>query len=141
MSYKVEPLTLWPRIDGSGHLSSRETTRGIRTNTLKASTDTFKVIESIDDHTGGYYFSPALIASGSRRKQRPLYSPNPIGLSESSSFDRAGSDRCSKGWSRSSMQGSATQANRFNQNRYGPVEPSWTRTMSIPFRCMGETTA
>ena len=35
----------------------------------------------------------------------------------------------------------AMQANRFNQNRYGPVEPSWTRTMSIPSRCMGETTA
>ena len=30
MSYIVEPLTLWPRIDGSGHLSSRETTRGIK---------------------------------------------------------------------------------------------------------------
>ena len=55
MSYIVEPLTLWPRIDGSGHLSSRETTRGIRTITLKASTDTFKVIESIDDQAGGYY--------------------------------------------------------------------------------------
>ena len=120
MSYIVEPLTLWPRIDGSGHLSSRKTTRGIRTNTLKASTDTFKVIETIVDRAGSYYFSPTLIASGSRRKQRPLPPPPPARLSRkgtrlsrgggnpwvdgSSSFDRAGSDRCSKGWSRSSMR-------------------------------------
>ena len=119
MSYIVEPLTLWPRIDGSGHLSSRETTRGIRTNTLTASTDTFKVIESIDDRAGSYYFSPALIASSSRRKQRPLHPP-PARLSRkgtrlsrgggnpwvdgSSSFDRAGSDYCIKGWSRRTLQ-------------------------------------
>ena len=100
----MKPLTLWPRIDGSGQLSSRETTRGIRTNTLTASTDTFKVNETIVDHVGGYNFRPTLIASGSRRKQRPLYSPNPIGLSESPTFDRAGSDYCIKGWSRRTLQ-------------------------------------
>ena len=87
---------------------------------MKASTDTFKVIESIDDQAGSYYFSPALIASGSRRKQRPLPPPPPARLSRkgtrlsrgggnpwvdgSSYLDRAGSDRCSKGWSRSSMR-------------------------------------
>ena len=37
-------------------------------------------------------------------------------------------------------EGSATQAKRFNQNQYGPVEFSWTRTMSIPFHCRGATT-
>ena len=110
MSYMMEPLTLWPRIDGSGHLSSRETTRGIRTNTLKASTDTFKVIETIDDRVGGYNFLPTLIESCSRRKQCPLYPPPPARwfsrgggnpwVDGSSSLDRAGSDRCIKGWSR-----------------------------------------
>ena len=120
MSYIVEPLTLWPRIDGSGHLSSRETTRGIRTITLTASTDTFKVIESIDDQAGGYYRRPVLIASGSKRKQRPLHPPPPARLSRkgtrlsrgggnpwvdgSSSLDRAGSDYCIKGWSRRTLQ-------------------------------------
>ena len=113
MSYIMKPLTLWPRIDGSGHLSSRETTRGIRTNTLTASTDTFKVIETIDDRAGGYNFSPTLIASGSRRKQRPLYTRRLSCIGNtysresnrlSSNLDRAGSDRCSKDWSRSSMR-------------------------------------
>ena len=37
-------------------------------------------------------------------------------------------------------ESSATQAKRFDQNRCGPVAFSWTRTMSIPFHCMGETT-
>ena len=116
----MEPLTLWPRIDGSGQLSSRETTRGIRTITLTASTDTFKVDETIVDHAGGYYCRPTLIASGSRRKQRPLYSPPPARLScngtrhsraggnpwvdGSSNLDRAGSDYCIKGWSRRTLQ-------------------------------------
>ena len=121
MSYIVEPLTLWPRIDGSGHLSSRETTRGIRTNTLKASTDTFKVIESIDDQAGGYYRRPVLIASGSRRKQRPLPPPPPARLSRKGTrLSRGGGNpwvdgssylstareaiAAVKGWSRSSMR-------------------------------------
>ena len=118
----MEPLTLWPRIDGSGQLSSRETTRGIRTNTLTASTGKIKIIESIDDRVGGYNFSPTLIASSSRRKQRPLYSPNPIGLSESLFFDRAGSDRCSKGWSRSSMR--APQHKPIGSARIETGQPS-----------------
>ena len=100
MSYIVEPLTLWPRIDGSGHLSSRETTRGIRTNTLKASTDTFNVTESIGDRARGYNFSPALIASSSRRKQCPLYSVN----SGSSFLGCAGSECDRKDWSPSSVR-------------------------------------
>ena len=76
----------------------------IRTNTLKASTGKIKVIESIDDHVGSYYFSPTLIASSSTRKQRPLYSAHPMGQTGSPFFDRAGSDRYSKDWSRSSMR-------------------------------------
>ena len=96
--------TFWSQIDGSGHLSSRKTVRGIRTNTLKASTDKIKVIKSIDDQVGSYYFSPTLIASSSRRKQRPFYSAHPMGQTGSPFFDRAGSDRYSKDWSRSSMR-------------------------------------
>ena len=96
--------TLWSQIDGSGHLSSRKTVRGIRTNTLKASTDKIKVIESIDDHVGSYYFLPTLIASSSTRKQRPLYPAHPMGQTGSPFFDRAGSDRYSQDWSRSSMR-------------------------------------
>ena len=38
------------------------------------------------------------------------------------------------------FEGSATQAKRFNPNRCGPVAFSWTRAMSNPFHCMGETT-
>ena len=118
----MKPLTLWPRIDGSGQLSSRKTVRGIRINTLTASTGKIKIIESIDDRVGGYNFSPTLIASSSRRKQRPLYSPNPIGLSESLFFDRAGSDRCSKGWSRSSMR--APQHKPIGSARIDTGQPS-----------------
>ena len=43
---------------------------------MKAITDTFKVNETIVDRVGGYNFSPTLIASGSTRKQCPLYSVN-----------------------------------------------------------------
>ena len=71
---------------------------------MKASTGKIKVIESIDDHVGSYYFSPTLIASSSTRKQRPLYSAHPMGQTGSPFFDRAGSDRYSKDWSRSSMR-------------------------------------
>ena len=67
---------------------------------MKASTDTFKVIETIDDRVGGYNFLPTLIESCSRRKQCPLYLVN----SESSFLGCAGSDRCIKGWSRGAMQ-------------------------------------
>ena len=67
---------------------------------MKASTGKIKVTESIDDQAGSYYFSPALIASGSRRKRRPLYSVN----SESPTFDRAGSEGCIKGWSSRMLQ-------------------------------------
>ena len=62
---------------------------------MTASTDTFKVIETIDDRVGGYNFSPTLIASRSRRKQCPLHLVN----SESSFLGCAGNDRCIKGWS------------------------------------------
>ena len=76
----------------------------IRTNTLKASADTFKVIETIDDRVGSYNFLPTLIESCSRRKQCPLYSTHPMGITESSFFGCAGNDRCIKGWSRGAMQ-------------------------------------
>ena len=109
----------WSQIDGSGQLSSRETTRGIRTNTLKASTDIFKIIETIDDRTGGKN-RPVLIVPSSRRKQCPLPPPPPARLSRkgtrlsrgggnpwvdgSSYLDRAGSVCCIKGWSRRTLQ-------------------------------------
>ncbi len=67
---------------------------------MTASTDTFKVIETIDDRVGGYNFLPTLIESCSRRKQCPLYLVN----SESSILGCAGNDRCIKGWSRGAMQ-------------------------------------
>ena len=67
---------------------------------MTASTDTFKVIETIDDRVGGYNFLPTLIESCSRRKQCPLYLVN----SESSFLGCAGNDRCIKGWSRGAMQ-------------------------------------
>ena len=67
---------------------------------MTASTDTFKVIETIDDRVGGYNFLPTLIESCSKRKQCPLYLVN----SESSFLGCAGNDRCIKGWSRGAMQ-------------------------------------
>ena len=86
---------------------------------MKASTDTFKIIESIDDHTGGNN-RPVLIVPGSRRKQCPLPPPPPARLSRkgtrlsrgggnpwvdgSSYLDRAGSVCCIKGWSRRTLQ-------------------------------------
>ena len=97
--------------------------RGIRTNTLKASTDKIKVIESIDDQVGSYYFSPTLIASSSRRKQRPLYSAHPMGQTGSPFFDRAGSDRYSKDWSRSSMR--APQYKPINSTRVDTGQSSF----------------
>ena len=89
----------WSRIDGSGQLSSRGLARGSRNNTLTAITDKIKVIETIDDRVGSYYFSPTLILSGPRRKQCPLYSVN----SESSLLDCAGNDRRMRDWSRGAM--------------------------------------
>ena len=67
---------------------------------MKASADTFKVIETIDDRVGRYNFSPTLIASRSRRKQCPLHLVN----SKSSLLGCAGSDRYSKDWSPSSLR-------------------------------------
>ena len=63
-----------------------------------------KVTETIGDRVGGYNFSPALFASGSRRKQCPLYSAHPMGITESSFLGCAGSDRYSKDWSPSSLR-------------------------------------
>ena len=91
---------IWSQIDGSGQLIKSKLDERIRTNTLTASTDTFKVIETIDDRVGGYNFLPTLIESCSRRKQCPLYLVN----SESSFLGCAGNDRCIKGWSRGAMQ-------------------------------------
>ena len=71
---------------------------------MTAITDTFKVIETIDDRVGGYNFLPTLFASGSRRKQCPLYSAHPMGITESSFFGRAGSECDRKDWSPSSVR-------------------------------------
>ena len=67
---------------------------------MKAITDTFKITESIGDRVGGYNFLPALILSGPRRRQCPLYSVN----SESSLLGCAGNDRYSKDWSPSFLK-------------------------------------
>ena len=88
---------------------------------MKASTDTFKIIESIDDRTGGTN-RPVLIASSSRRKQCPLPLHRPTGCFGSSYLDRAGSDRCSKGWSRSSMR--APQHKPIGSARIETGQPS-----------------
>ena len=140
MSYIMKPLTLWSQIDGSGQLSSQQLARGTRTNTLKAITGKIKVTESIGGHVGGYNFSPTLIASSSRRKQCPLYSANPHGQTESSLLGCAGSESLQQRLVAEFFEGSASQAKRLCQSRYGPVEFSWTRTMSIPFHCRGATT-
>ena len=71
---------------------------------MKAITDMSKITESIGDRVGGYNFLPALFTSGSRRKQCPLYSAHPMGISESSFLGCAGSDRYSKDWSPSSLR-------------------------------------
>ena len=123
MSYIMKPLTLWSQIDGSGQLSSRNLARGIRNNTLKASTDTFKVNETIVDRVGGYNFSPTLIASGSRRKQCPLYSAHPMGITESSLLGCAGSDRYSKDWSPSFLR--ARQHKPNDSTRVGTGQSSF----------------
>ena len=66
---------------------------------MKAITDRIKVSETIVDRVGGYNFLPALIASGSTRKQCPLYSANPHGQTESSLLGCARSDRRRTDWS------------------------------------------
>ena len=86
---------------------------------MKASTDNIKVIETIDDRVGGYNFLPALITSGSRRKQCPLYSVN----SESSLLGCAGSDRYSKDWSPSSLR--ARQHKPNDSTRVGTGQSSF----------------
>ena len=138
MSYIMKPLTLWSQIDGSGQLSSQHLARGIRNNTLKAITGKIKVTESIGGHVGGYNFSPTLIAFGSRRKQCPLYSANP--QLRVVIFRLRGKRSLQQRLVAEFFEGSATQAKRLCQSRYGPVEFSWTRTMSIPFHCRGATT-
>ncbi len=85
---------------------------------MTASTDTFKVIETIDDRVGRYNFLPTLIASRSRRKQCPLYSVN----SESSLLGCAGSECYSKDWSPSSMR--APQHKPNDSTRIGTGQSS-----------------
>ena len=84
---------------------------------MTASTDTFNIIETIDDRTGGKN-RPVLIASSSRRKQCPLPPPHPAkGCVGSCFLDRAGSDRCIKGWSRRTMQ--SPQCKPIDSTRIG----------------------
>ena len=86
---------------------------------MTAITDTFKVIETIDDRVGSYYFLPTLIASRSRRKQCPLHSVN----SESSFLGCAGSEGYSKDWSPSSMR--APQHKPNDSTRIGTGQSSF----------------
>ena len=67
---------------------------------MTASTDNFKVNETIVGRVGRYNFSPTLILFGSKRKQCPLYSVN----SESSLLGCVGSDCDSQDWSPSSVR-------------------------------------
>ena len=113
----------WSQIDGSGQLSSQHLARGTRTNTLTASTDNIKVTESIGDRVGGYNFLPTLIASRSRRKQCPLYSAHPMGITESSFLGCAGSEGYSKDWSPSSMR--APQHKPIDSTRIGAGQSSF----------------
>ena len=85
---------------------------------MTASTDTFKITESIGDRVGGYNFLPALIAFSPRRKQCPLYSVN----SESSLLDCAGSEGYSKDWSPSSVR--APQHKPNDSTRIGTGQSS-----------------
>ena len=62
---------------------------------MTASTDTFKVNETIVDRVGRYNFSPTLILFGSTRRQCPLHLVN----SKSSLLGRARSDRRRADWS------------------------------------------
>ena len=71
---------------------------------MKAIADKIKVNESIVDRVGSYYFLPTLIASCSRRRQCPLYSAHPMGITESSLLGCAGNDRYSKDWSPSFLK-------------------------------------
>ena len=119
----IRDVHTWSQIDGSGQLSSQHLARGTRTNTLTASTDNIKVIETIDDRVGGYNFLPTLIASRSRRKQCPLYSAHPMGITESSFLGCAGSEGYSKDWSSSSMR--APQHKPIDSTRIGAGQSSF----------------
>ena len=86
---------------------------------MTASTDNIKVIETIDDRVGSYYFLPTLIASRSRRKQCPLHLVN----SKSSFLGCAGSEGYSKDWSPSSMR--APQHKPNDSTRVGTGQSSF----------------
>ena len=90
---------------------------------MKAFTDKIKVIETIVDRVGGYNFLPTLIASRSRRKQCPLYSAHPMGITESSFLGCAGSEGYSKDWSPSSMR--APQHKPIDSTRIGAGQSSF----------------
>ena len=111
--------TFGPRSTDPGNLSSQHLARGTRTNTLTASTDTFKIDETIVDRVGGYNFLPTLIESCSRRRQCPLYLVN----SESSFLGCAGSEGYSKDWSPSSMR--APQHKPNDSTRIGTGQSSF----------------
>ncbi len=90
---------------------------------MTASTDNIKVTETIGDRVGGYNFLPTLIASRSRRKQCPLYSAHPMGITESSFLGCAGSEGYSKDWSSSSMR--APQHKPIDSTRIGAGQSSF----------------
>ena len=73
--YPFPSYTFWPRIDGSGQLLNRNKTKGIRDNTVTATTAKNRVIETIDGASAGYYFRPVLFATSLSGEQHP---PHPI---------------------------------------------------------------
>ena len=113
----------WSQIDGSGQLIKPTLGERIRTNTLTAIAGKIKVTESIGDRVGGYNFLPTLIASSSRRKQCPLYSAHPMGITESSFLGCAGSEGCMTGWSPRTLQ--ARHHKPIDSTRVGTGQPSF----------------
>ena len=90
---------------------------------MTAITGKFKVTDSIGGRVGRYNFSPTLIAPGSRRKQCPLYSAHPMGITESSFLGCAGSECDRKDWSPSSMR--APQHKPIDSTRIGAGQSSF----------------
>ena len=97
----ISPYTFWPRIDGSGQLLNRNKTKGIRDNTVTATTAKNRVIDTIGGASAGYYFRPELFAASPSGEQHPPTPPRPTtGHRGSFCFDRAGSDprRIDRSW-------------------------------------------
>ena len=116
--YPFPSYTFWPRIDGSGQLLNRNKTKGIRDNTVTATTAKNRVIESIGGASAGYYFRPELFAASLSGEQHPPTPPRPTtGHRGSFCFDCAGNGIRNKDRSRRMMQ--TSQHEPDNSTRVG----------------------